>query len=196
MKHILITFVAILLSSFLFSCNGNKKEMDSLVCEDFFEVIVLSPNDDVKKAIGDSMLSFILNHSDYYGDTLIIKIECNARWETSRNDDPFLIRINEIDTSWFYLTINEGESTETSMNWKKEKDRPILKTIKAILDTGSFSLYCFNYDDVSPQSILSRYYDSIAKTEISFTMRLTNGKDWEMRDESEKPNVNLPSNQH
>ena len=170
--------------------------MDSLVCEDLFEVIVLSPNDDVKKAIGDSMLSFILNHSDYYGDTLIIKIECNARWETSRNDDPYLIRINEIDTSWFYLTINESESTETSMNWKKEKDRPILKTIKAILDTGSFSLCCLNYDDVSPQSILSGYYDSIAETEISFTMRLTNGKDWELWPESEKPNVNLPSNQH
>ena len=197
MKHILIVLVAILLSSLLCLCRGNHNEWDSLETEeDIFQAIVLLPNDDVKKAIGQSISSFIHDRSFYHEDTLKITIECIAFWETSRNDDPFLIKIIEIDTSWFYLTINEDESTETSMNWEKGKDRPILQTIKAILDTGSFSLYCFNYDDVSPQSILSRYYDSIAKTEISFTMRLTNGKDWEMRDESEKPNVNLPSNQH
>ena len=145
-----------------------------LATEDLFEVYVLVPHDDVKKTIGESISSSIFNRTDYYGDTLYIEIECNACWKTSRNNDPYLIKINEIDTDWFYMRINEGTSAETVMNWVNEKDRPILQTIKAVLDTGSFSLYCFNYDDVSPQSILSRYYDSIAKTEINFTLSLSN----------------------
>ena len=192
MKHILIVLVAILLSSLLCLCRGNHNEWDSLETEDLFQAIVLLPNDDVKKAIGQSISSFIHDRSFYHEDTLNITIECSAFWETSRNDDPFLIKIIEIDTSWFYLTINEDESTETSMNWKKGKDRPILQTIKAILDTGSFSLCDLNYDE-SPQSILSSYYDSIARTDISFTILM---KDKEMCPESRKPNVNLPANRH
>ena len=151
---------------------------DSLATEDIFAVIVLLPNEDVKKTIADIISPFIHYRSDYYEDTLNIKIECYTRWEPSRNDDPFLIKINEIDTSWFYLTINEGESTEAFTNWDKRKDRPILRNIKAILDTASFSICCLNFDDISPQFILSNYSDddSIALTMISFTIRLSNGK--------------------
>ena len=166
--------MAALLSCCLFSCNEKKQQLDSMVCEDFFEVIVLLPNDDVRKSIGERISAYVSNRSDYYEDTLKIKIECNASWETSRNKDPFLIKINEIDTNCFYLTLNSGESAETLMNWGKKKYRPILRAIKTILDTGSFSLCCLNCDDVSPQSILSRYYDSIAETEISFTMCMSN----------------------
>ena len=173
MKHILIIFVVTFFSSFIFSCNIKIKETD-VETEDLFLAIVLSPNDDVKKTIVDNLSSYILNRLDYYGDTWCIDIVCDAIWDTSRNNDPFLIKINEIDTSLFLLTINEGEYAETLMDWRNGKDRPILQTIKAILDTGSFSLSSLNYDDISPRSILNSYFDSVVTTPINLTMCLSN----------------------
>ena len=165
--------VLILCCLSLFSCDGSRGVEDSVVMEDYFEVDVFIPNDDVKEAIGKKMLSFIPNDID----STCIQIECNAIWNVSDNDNPYSIRVVEIDTSWFYLTINEGKATESIMNWGRLTDRPILQTIKAILDTGTYSLCCINHDDVSPQSLLNRYYDSIAETEIKLKMCLKTDKD-------------------
>lgn len=176
MKFIPLFYLFFLISPFLYSCNGNRCEEyssieDSFIMEDFFEIEILSPNNDTKKAIGEYVSSFIRNSSDYCEDTLNIEINCFASWEPSRNDNPYLININEIDTDWFYLTINEGESTENSINWAKRKDRQILQPIKEILEAGTFYIFCDNCD-VSPQNLLDRYFAPMVKTEIICEMRL------------------------
>ena len=155
------------------SCN-NSNRADSLVIEDYFEVPGLIPNNNVKKAIGKNVLSCISGRFDYDIDTVCAQVECNAIWNVSECTDPSSIKVIEIDTSWFYLTINKGKTTESIMNWSCLADRPILQYIKKILDTGTYSLYCVNYNDVSPQSLLNNYIDSVAKTEISFKVFLSN----------------------
>ena len=171
--------VLILCCLSLFSCDGSRGVEDSVVMEDVFEVDVFKPNNDVKEAIGESLLSLIPNRFTFEGDSICIKIECHTKWNVSENTNPYSIRIDEIDTNLFFLTINEGLDTETTMVWGKPSDRPILRTIKTILDTGTYSLCCINIDDVTPQSILNMYHDfgSIAMTDINFRMCLRNGKD-------------------
>lgn len=182
MKFISFFYAVLLLSSVLYSCSGKisgEDSIDSIVIEDFFEVDVFKPNDDVKKAIGESLMPLISNRLDYSRDSTCIQIECHAIWDASRNTNPYSIKINEIDTNWFFLTINEGLDTEISIDWDRLSDRQILRTIKTILDSGTYSLCCINFDNVTSQSILNRYHNfgSIARTDINFKMWLRKGVD-------------------
>lgn len=178
MKFIPFFFIFLLLSPVLYSCNRNRSEKDSLIMEDIFEIDVFRPTDIVRNSIGELLLSLHQNRFDYLGDSICIQIECSTSWNPSRNTNPYSVKINEIDTDWFFLSINEGVDTEISMDWDKLSDEPILRTIKTILDTGTYYLCCINHVDVTPQSILDRYhdFDTNARTDINFKMWLINGK--------------------
>lgn len=170
-------FVAIFIFTafvLMISCNiGNRHELnqDDLTV-DHFEVDVLIPNDDVKKAVEKSTYSLINSHTIDSNNTIRIRIECDAIWEPSNNANPLSIKIAEVDTSWFYLTINEGLRTETTMNWRSPSDRASLQTIKTILDTGTYSLQCVNCNVITPQSLLDAYVGPFAETRIDFEMRI------------------------
>ena len=172
-------FVAIFIFTafvLMISCNiGNRHELnqDDLTV-DHFEVDVLIPNDDVKKAVEKSTYNLINSHTIDSNDTIRIRIECDAIWEPSNNANPLSIKIAEVDTSWFYLTINEGLRTETTMNWRNPSDRALLHAIKTILDTSTYSLQCVNCDDITPQSILDTYVGPFAETRIDFKMCIGN----------------------
>ena len=178
MKQISMILSALLLSPILYSCNGNRSEEEDIIMEDFFLGDTFEPNNDVKQTINESLSSLSPNIFDYFGDSISITIHCRAMWNTSRNTNPYSIKINEVDTDWFFVTINEDFATETTMDWEKPSYRPILRTIKTILDAGTYVLCCMNIDDITPQSILNMYhdFDSIAMTDIYFKMYLKNGK--------------------
>lgn len=172
MKSILKIIGSFALFTTLWSCGCNQSEMDSDVIEDYFEVGVLVPTEDILPKIGEktSNLTFDCHIDDK--DSICMQIECNAIWNVSSNKDPYAIKIIEVDTSWFYLTIYDG--TEHIMSWRNHSDRPLLWAIKTILDTSTYSLVCINHDDVSPQTLLNGYIDSVAETEICFKMCLKN----------------------
>ncbi len=165
-----------LLPVFVSSCGSNGREENSFIIEDYFEVGVLEPDDAVKKTIEDVLGGLVSEYPVSHKDSICINIECNAVWNVLNNERTSSIKVTSIDTSWFYLTIDEGECTEVIINWDKPTEKPILRTIKSILDTGTFSLYCINHDNVSPERLLNAYIDSLVETEINFKMYLTNGK--------------------
>ncbi len=176
MKKVLLSKIGMaLLYLVASSCGSRGCGENSIIIEDYFEVAVLEPNDAVKKTIENVFLPLISDCPVYHKDSTCLNIECNAIWDVINNEDPSSIRVISMDTTWFYLTINEGESTEVTMNWDSPQERHILRTIKSILDTGTFSLYCINHDDVSPKRLLKAYFDSIARTEINCTLCLSNG---------------------
>ena len=179
MKLISCIYIALLLSPVLYSCNGNRSDEDSIVMEDVFEIDVFKPNDEVIRSIDDSLSSIIPPLFEHLEDSICIQIECHASWNTSSNPDPYSITINEVDTNWFFVTINEGLNAETILDWDKPSDRLILRTIKKILDAGTYVLCCTNIDNINPQSILNMYhdFDSMARTDIDFKMCLRNRKD-------------------
>jgi hypothetical protein len=172
-KVLLIKIWATLFALIVSSCGGKERNEDSIVTADHFEVGVLEPSDAVKKTIENAFLPLISDYPVYHKDSICLNIECNAIWDVTNNEDPSSIRVISMDTTWFYLTINEGGSTELIMNWDTPKERSVLRTIKSILDTGTFSLYCINHDDVSPKRLLNAYFDSIARTEINCTICLS-----------------------
>lgn len=172
-KVLLIKIWAAVFSLVVSSCGSSGCNENSIIIEDYFEVAVLEPSDAVKKTIENAFLSRISDYPVYHKDSICLNIECNAIWDVTNNEDPSSIRVISVDTTWFYLTINEGGSTELIMNWDIPKERPVLRTIKSILDTGTFSLYCINHDDVSPKRLLNAYFDSIARTEIKCTICLS-----------------------
>lgn len=176
-KVLLIKIWATLLALIVSSCGSKERNEDSIVTEDHFEVGVLEPSDAVKKTIADVFSSLFRINPVCHKDSICLNIECNAIWNVANNEDPSSIRVIDMDTTWFYLTIDEGEDTEVIMNWDRPTERPLLRTIKTVLDTGTFSLYCVNHDDVSPKRLLNAYIDSVAKTEINLTMCIRNGKD-------------------
>ena len=175
MKRIFPITVLFLFPIIIYSCNNNG-DADYLY-EDYFEVHVLIPNNDVKESIGKNVLSFISSRLNYDIDNMCAQVECNAIWKVSNIDDPSSIKVIEIDTSLFYLTINEDSDTETLVTWDNVSAMPLLQTIKTILDTCTYSLYCENHNDVSPNFLLSSYIDSIAETEIYFKICLKNNTD-------------------
>lgn len=174
-KSLLIKIWATLLPLVVSSCGSNGRNEDSLITEDYFEVGVLEPSDAVKKTIANVFSSLFRIDPLCNKDSICLKIECNAIWNVANNEDPSSIRVIGMDTTWFYLTIDEGSDSELTMNWNRPTERPILRTIKTILDTGTFSLYCINHDDVSPQRLLDAYINSVAETEIYLTMCIRNG---------------------
>lgn len=168
MKHISLFFLVLLLAPVLYSCNGNRNEDDSdVILEDIFIDDFLIPNEKVKETIGEILLEFLSNCSDYHRDTISFQIECPASWNVLRNSNPSSIKITEIDTNRFYLTINERTDAGTYVSWNNIFVKLLLQKIKTILDTGTYSL-CVTPDDISPQSQLSSYYDSIVETVIYF----------------------------
>ena len=175
MKHFLIIFVTFLLVTIGCSCNSNKGEEDpNVIMEDIFLVDVLVPDENVKETIGESLLSIIPTLIDDYEDTICINIHGSANWNTSENNDPSSIKIINVDTCRFYITINNGTDQETLITWSRLSGRPLLRTIMTILDTGSYSLHCVNYDE-SLEKVLDSYrdyYDPIVYTDIDFEMYL------------------------
>ena len=174
MKHISIIFVAFLLIVVGWSCNGNKGEED-FIMEDVFEVDLLMPTKKNKETILESLLSFMPTIYDDYGDTVCITIGGSGIWSTLENNNPYSIKINDFDTSTFFVDI-EGLDKETFIKWYRFSYRPLTQIILTILDTCSYSLHCDNFDDVSPQTLLDRFrnYDSIAYTDIFLEMCLVN----------------------
>ena len=174
MKYVLRAIWAIIIFAALCSCFDNQDGQKDDVIVDHFEIDVLKPHDDVKKTIDECVSSQIYDYSMSSNDAIRIRIECDAIWEPSNNANPLSIKIAEVDTSWFYLTINEGLRTETTMNWRSPSDRALLQTIKTILDTSTYSLQCVNRDDITPQSILDAYVGPFAETRIDFKMCIGN----------------------
>ena len=168
MKSILKIIGYFALFTTLWSCGCNQSEMDSDVVEDYFEVDVLVPNEETFSEIGEKTSNWTFYCLLDDKDSICMHIECFAIWNVSRNKDPHAIKIIEVDTSWFYLTIHDG--SEYIMSWRNQSDRPLLWAIKTILDTSTYSLVCINHDYVSPQTLLNDYIDSVVETKISFKM--------------------------
>lgn len=175
MKSSIKIIIVLISSAILYSCNSNISNNDTSLIEDYFEVDVLLPSDELKEQIRESVASYFINCHIHDKDNVFIQIECNAVWDVTRNPDPSVIKIVEIDTSWFYLTISDSLSYESILNWSNPTDKEILYSVKTILDTGTYSLCCVNHDNVSSQSLLNRYINTIAETAINFKMRFKIG---------------------
>jgi len=169
--------VAFLLADVGCSCNGGKGndpiDMEEDVMEDVFEVDLLMPSQKTKETIMESVLSFIPNLYSYFGDTICITVRGSARWSTLENNNPYSIKIIDVDTCAFQLAI-EGLNKESVMTWDRYFYQPMIQTVITILDTSSYSLHCDNDNDISPQTLFDRFrnFDSIAYTDIYFEMNL------------------------
>lgn len=137
--------------------------------EEFFVVYNLIPNDNVKKTLGEGLLPFVSNLPDNYGDTIRLEIECPAFWNPLENDNMFSIKITEIETAGFYLVINDDTEAGHYLHWDRLSDRPLLRTVKTILDTGTYSLHCVEFEEWTKSFFdVCREYDSIVRTDINF----------------------------
>lgn len=165
--RIIICIVSVILLLCIFcSCNCKKTVEDEYIMEDYFIVEILIPNDNAIRDIGKELSNHIPNFSMNNNDSLVI--ECEAIWNVSKNAEPSSIRIIEIDTNLFIIS----DSARILFDWDRQSDRSVLQTIKSILDTATYSLICDNHDEVTPQSIIDGYYDSIVKTMIYFAINL------------------------
>lgn len=177
MRHILIIIAAFLLADVGCSCNGGKGndpiDMEEDVMEDVFEVDLLMPSQKTKETIMESVFSFIPNLYSYFGDTICITVRGSARWSTLENNNPYSIKIIDVDTCAFQLAI-EGLNKESVMTWDRYFYQPMIQTVITILDTSTYSLHCDNDNDISPQTLFDRFrnFDSIAYTDIYFEMNL------------------------
>lgn len=169
MKHILILFIAFLLPAVLYSCGENKGvENPDIIMEDFFITDILIPTEDFKETLEERLRLIQPTLPDDYGDSICIYIHCSANWSTSRNNDPSSVKIIEIDTSsLIYMAINEGTDKEAIFRWDRLSDRPLLRTIRTILDSGAYSFYCVDCGE-SLEWLMDRYYGPIASTAIDF----------------------------
>lgn len=174
MKNLLI-FIAFLMVAIWSSCGRNKGGED-VIMEDFFPVQILIPDDNVRETLSEYLLPFVTNLPDDYGDTICIGISCPAFWTPVENDNMFSLKITEIENEMFFLTINDDTEAGHYILWDRLSDRPLIRDVTTILDTGTYSLHCEGFEETESfeetKSFFDdcREYDSIVRTDIIFEM--------------------------
>lgn len=134
-----------------------ENDEDTSVLIDFFEWEHLESSEAVKRKISENVSYFLYGHAAYK-DAFSLHVDCKAIWNSSQNDKPSHIKICEIDTNLFYVTINPGLGSEIQMDW--HSDKPLLRIIKSILDTATYTLHV--NEELAYESYLGYYWgDSI-----------------------------------
>lgn len=172
MKRIssILWFIALVYTTY--SCNGKSVEDETSIIEDYLPADYLVPSEDVERTIKEKVSYFVFQNPLCHKDSLTVHISCYANFDVTNCKSPSCVKLINIDTSCFWLIINEGVNTEITMNWMNHSDNPLLKSIKSILDTGTFSLHCTD-EDISPQDLLNSYFFDTITTSIEINLCIT-----------------------
>lgn len=169
-SHLFLRSIIIMIF-FISSCNGTIDKNDSQIIEDRFDVYFLAPNDDIKNTINECIENQASNYALINDDSLRVFIECYAKWNVSNVESPLSIKIIEVDTAFYFMTITDSMSNKQELSWTRISDRPLLKAVKEILDTCTYSLYCLRDEEILYQKSLDIFLDSIMNIEIFFSTK-------------------------